>query len=66
MVDEALDCDQVGYFGGNVSLEVNAVATNRASDPVRVCLLLSVVGDNSDICWGLVGWNLVFVCWLDS
>ena len=59
MVDEALDGDQVGYFGGHVSLEVNSVTPYSAPDPVGVCLLFSIVRNDAHICWGFVVWDVL-------
>ena len=61
VVQKALDCDEICYFGGHITLKVDAVTSYGASDPVWVWLLLPIVGDNPNICCPLGLWDFLFV-----
>jgi hypothetical protein len=63
VVDEALDGDKIGRPSRFVSGEVNEVSPNSTPDSVWVCLLVPVVGHDSDVGGSLPGGNL---SWMDQ
>jgi hypothetical protein len=57
VVEEAFDCDKVRRTGRFVSWKVNEIAADGAPDPIRISLVFSIIGHDSNVCGFLARWD---------